>query len=264
MDQLFGTLVKDITSLVIPNPLSTTIEALPILQRSNLYISDKEFGNNITRMVRPVFFGHGIALIVGPEWNSFVRDRGIRVGDVLLLRLVHQVTSPIVIINAKLIRLNHQNNQTFVPLLPQEEQRQWRDHQPQRQEGPEPILCVKRLSLEDVTNVVGHQIVMPKEILEVFIASGGVMDIANLQHGNFMVDFLDQHNPSLILDATLGLRIDTMEVFMAYNHWLHYVHRRGLRVGDVVVFCFDLFRICIISSAYRYSPQHGVCAPIPI
>ncbi|KAM6555355.1 hypothetical protein CsatB_002374 [Cannabis sativa] len=264
MDQensLFGTLVKDITRLVIPNPLSTTIEALPILQSSNLYINDTEFGN-ITRMVRPVFFGNGIVHIAGPEWDSFVRDRGIRVGDVLLLTFVHQVTSPNIIFNANLIRLNPQNKETFIPLLPQEEAQQERNQQPQRQQGPQPILCVKRLSLEDVSNVVGHQIIMPKEIFQVIMASGEGMDIPNLYYGNFLVVLRDQHVRYLVLHTSLGLRGDAMEVLIASNHWLEFVFRRRLTVGDVVVFCFDLSRRTIITSAYRYHHELGVYIPL--
>ncbi|KAM6555354.1 hypothetical protein CsatB_002373 [Cannabis sativa] len=266
MDQensLFGTLVKDITRLVIPNPLSTTIEALPMFQSSNLYINDKEFGDNNTRRVRPVFLGNGIVHIAGPEWDSFVRDRGIRVGDVLLLTFVHQVTSPNIIFTANLIRLNPQNNETFIPLLPQEEAQQERNRQPQRQQGPQPILCVKRLSLEDVSNVVGHQIFMPKEIFEVFIASGGGRELANLQYGNFVVELKDQHIPYLGFETNLGLRVDAMEVVLiSSNHWFEYANRRRLSVGDVVVFCFDLSRRTIITSAFRYRHEFGVYNPI--
>ncbi|KAF4356568.1 hypothetical protein F8388_006312 [Cannabis sativa] len=259
MDQhklLFGTLVKEITNLVIPNPLSTTIEALPILQRSNLYINDKLLGDNNTRMVKPVFLGNGIVHIVGPEWDSFVRDRGIRVGDVLLLTLVHQVTSPIIKINANLIRLNPQNNRTFVPLLPQEEEQQERNRQPQRQQGPQPILCVKRLSLEDVSNVVAHQIVMPKEILEVIMASGVNLD------GNFLVTLKDQMIQNLEpMVVGLILKSDDGEVLIRYDGWLEFVKLRKLMVGDVVVFCFDFFRRTIITSVYRYCHQFGLCIP---
>ncbi|KAM6555352.1 hypothetical protein CsatB_002371 [Cannabis sativa] len=261
MDQdnsLCGTVVKDINSLSIPNPLSTTIEALPILQRSNLHINDKRFGDYNTRMVRPVFSGNGIVHIVGPEWDSFVRDRGIRVGDVLLLKFVYQLISPLIIINANLIRLNPQNNQTFVPLLPQEEEQQERN----RQQGPQPILCVKRLSLEDVLIFVGHEIVMPKEIFQVIMESGGGMERANLHHRNFVVALRDQNIQNLVIEATLGLSDDGMEVLIAYNHWLEFVFRRRLNVGDVVVFCFDLSRRTIITSAFRYHHELGVCIPI--
>ncbi|KAF4356567.1 hypothetical protein F8388_006311 [Cannabis sativa] len=157
MDQhnsLFGTLVKDITSLVIPIPLSTTIEALPILQRK--------------------FLGNRRVYIQGSEWNSFVRDRGIRVGDVLLLKLVHQVSQLInMIINVTLIRLNRQNNHTFTPPLPQQNQEQEQDRN-----WEQPFLCVKRLSDIDVCKVVEHvpQILMPKEIWEVITESSLVVD----------------------------------------------------------------------------------------
>ncbi|KAM6586324.1 hypothetical protein CsatA_008929 [Cannabis sativa] len=264
MDQhnsLFGTLVKDITSLVIPIPLSTTIEALPILQRSSLYISDRVFGDTNIRMVRLVFLGNGRVYIQGSEWNSFVRDRGIRVGDVLLLKLVHQVSQLInMIINVTLIRLNRQNNHTFTPPLPQNQE------QEQDRNWEQPFLCVKRLSDIDVCKVVEHgpQILMPKEIWEVITESSLVVDfhLNDMLQGNFEVNLRDQTIEILELVVYLGIRVDS-EVMFRYENWMDFVDRRCLNDEDVIVFCVDLPRRTITTTVYRSHQQTDFFIPMP-
>ncbi|KAM6586315.1 hypothetical protein CsatA_008920 [Cannabis sativa] len=172
---LFGNVVKNKNTFFLPTPLATSIKAIPMSRGATLYISDRVFsGLQGFRGVRPVFMLDGRVKFEGKEWNTFVSDRGIRVGDVLLMRIAHSYPY---LINLTLIRLDTKNinNPTLIiPPLPNTNQSH-HDHDDDLDDldyvgfQNKPFLCVKIVSEDDLKSNHFHQIEMPKEIGEVIM-----------------------------------------------------------------------------------------------
>ncbi|KAM6555343.1 hypothetical protein CsatB_002362 [Cannabis sativa] len=265
-NSLYGTLVKDMNTLSLPYPLSTIIRTHSTQFPEILYISDIIFGDTNVRRVRPVISNHnGLVKLQGREWNTFVRDRGVRVGDILLFKLIFQI-APIIndmIINVTLIRLNPQNYLTFTPLLPYYHQEQFRfHHRNWQQQQQEPILCVKRLSFGDVCGTLDHdhKIVVPKEMSQMIMASE--LDLLDLRNGNFWVVLRDQTLANIKILMSLVLSDDNKVLFGSYNWW-GFVYHRNLKAEDVVVFCFDLHQRIIFTTVYRSHQFLDCIIPLP-
>ncbi|KAM6555341.1 hypothetical protein CsatB_002360 [Cannabis sativa] len=248
---LFGTLVKEINNILLPNPLATSIDSLPPVQRSTVYISDvaSEIG---VRSVTPVFStGNNGDItsvkIEGPEWNSFVADRGIRIGDVLLLRIVHNVPN---IINVTVIRLNPQSNnyyRTLTPPLPQyQDENQDRDQNENRQ-----FLCVKKLSEEDLS---GDRLELPDEI-ELIDTDSFVVRVRDQTYEHIQI--LTRLKKSLRSENGDD---DDQAVYLD-DKWSKFVDERSIEEGDVIVFCVDFPRHVIIITVYRVDEEEDFQIP---
>ncbi|KAM6555340.1 hypothetical protein CsatB_002359 [Cannabis sativa] len=248
---LFGNVVKNMNNFILPNPMANSIESIPII------ITDRLLGDNNIRSLTPVFTplpdqgGRGFLKIEGPEWNSFVRDRGIRAGDVLLMKLVHQI-SPIInmIINVTVIRLDRRSNRALIPPLPP-------PPQIDQQRSSSSFLCVKKL---DEAEIGIDRIQMPREIGEGIRSHG---DLIDLKEDRFEVVVKDQTVENIEILTKLKLRSesdDDGEIFLG-DDWLKIVDDRGLRAGDLIVFCFDVDRRIITMNVYRSHQQHDFFIP---
>uniref|UniRef100_A0A803PKU0 TF-B3 domain-containing protein n=1 Tax=Cannabis sativa TaxID=3483 RepID=A0A803PKU0_CANSA len=241
--RLFGNVVRDINTFFLPNQIAASINALPNPERSDIMIRDRIFGPNFF-MVSSLFLNDGRVIIKGKRWDLFIRDRGIIVGDILLLKLPRNnipnviditVIRPTILFPQQLSTPTYRNqNQVQVPFI-----------------------CVKNLIEADVST---DQLELPREI-----ESGiGVATLRRFNSRPFRVLVVDQ--------SFLNIRIQTrLRRFEAENgrvllnkNWSRFVNARGIQAGDMIVLFVDLARRVIFITVFRATQNPNLFQDIVI